>query len=57
MGSPRHPAGSLAPWVVGTGALFPTLGCVLGALQTPLSSTKSPIALGGWIPAKELEKK
>lgn len=57
MGSPWHPAGFLAPWAVGTGALFPTLGCLLGALQTPLSRTKSPITLGVWIPAKELEEK
>lgn len=35
--------------------LPPTLGCFLGALQTP-AEDQVPIMLGVWIPAGELEK-
>lgn len=56
LSSPRPP-GSRPPGPWARGALLPTVGCFLGALQTPFSRTKFPITLGVWIPAKELEKK
>lgn len=52
-----HPPGSRPLGPGAWGALLPTMGCFLGALQTPFSRTKFPITLGVWIPAKELGKK